>query len=141
LEDAILLKTERMRGLTIDPVERIARAEAGVLSLEVVRAAAKYGLTSLTGSSADVGVVGYALGGGLSFLGRKYGLAANNVRAIEIVTADGSLVRADRDHEPNLFWAARRPRQLRSRHGDRVGAFPDHPGGRGHPVVPDRTSP
>jgi hypothetical protein len=107
LNDTILVKTERMRGLTVDPVERIARAEAGVLSRELVRAAAKCGLTPLTGSSADVGVVGYTLGGGLSLLGRKYGLAANNVRAVELVTADGSLIRVDHDHEPELFWALR----------------------------------
>jgi FAD/FMN-containing dehydrogenase len=107
LDDTILIKTERMRGLTIDPVERIARAEAGVLSLELVQAAAPYGLAPLTGSAKDVGVVGYTLGGGLSLLGRKYGLAANSVRAIEMVTADGRLVRADRDHEPDLFWALR----------------------------------
>ena len=105
--DAILLKTERMRGLAIDSVGRVARVEAGVLASEVVRAAARHGLTPLTGSSPDVGVVGYTLGGGLSFLGRKHGLAANNVRAIGLVTADGSLVRADRDHEPDLFWAVR----------------------------------
>ena len=96
-----------MRGLSIDPVERTARAEAGVLSGEVVRAAARYGLAPLTASSADVGVVGYTLGGGLSLLGRKYGLAANHVRAIELVTADGSRVRADCDREPDLFWALR----------------------------------
>lgn len=107
LGDAILLKTERMRGLAIDSGERVARVEAGVLASEVVRAAAQHGLTPLTGSSPDVGVVGYTLGGGLSFLGRKHGLAANHVRAIELVTADGSLVRADRDHEPDLFWALR----------------------------------
>ena len=59
------------------------------------------------GSSPDVGVVGYTLGGGLSLLGRKYGLAANAVRAIELVTADGRLVRCDREHEPDLFWALR----------------------------------
>jgi UDP-N-acetylenolpyruvoylglucosamine reductase len=108
LGDTILVKTERMRGLSIDPVERIARAEAGVLSLELVRAAAQHGLASVAGSSRDVGVVGYTLGGGLSFpFGRRHGLAANSVRAIELVTADGSLVRADRDHEPDLFWALR----------------------------------
>ena len=65
------------------------------------------GSLALAGSSRDVGVVGYTLGGGLSFLGRKHGLAANGVRAIELVTADASLVRADRDHEPDLFWALR----------------------------------
>jgi FAD/FMN-containing dehydrogenase len=108
LGDAILVKTERMRGLAVDPVERIARAEAGVLSLELVRAAARHGLVSVAGSSRDVGVVGYTLGGGQSLpFGRRHGLAANSVRAIELVTADGRLVRADRDHEPDLFWALR----------------------------------
>jgi hypothetical protein len=107
LGDTILVKTERLRGLSVDPVERIARAEAGVLSLELVRAAAQHGLAWLGGPSRDVGVVGYTLGGGLSFFGRKHGLAANSVRAIELVTADASVVRADRDHEPDLFWALR----------------------------------
>jgi len=107
LAGTILLKTERMRGIRIDPAARIARAEAGVLWLEVVEAAARHGLAGLAGSSPDVGVVGYTLGGGLSFLGRKYGLAASHVHAIELVTADGRLVRADREHEPDLFWALR----------------------------------
>ena len=107
LTGTILLKTERMRGIRIDPAARIARAEAGVLWLEVVEAAARHGLAGLAGSSPDVGVVGYTLGGGLSFLGRKYGLAASNVHAIELVTADGRLVRADCEHEPDLFWALR----------------------------------
>ena len=107
LEDTILLKTERMRGVTIDAAMRTARVEAGVLWLEVVEAAARHGLAALAGSSPDVGVVGYTLGGGVSFLGRKYGLSANHVRAIELVTADGRLVRADREHEPDLFWALR----------------------------------
>ena len=96
-----------MRGVHIDPSARTARVEAGVLWLEVVEAAARHGLAALAGSSPDVGVVGYTLGGGLSFLGRKYGLCANAVRAVELVTADGGLVRADRDHEPDLFWALR----------------------------------
>jgi FAD/FMN-containing dehydrogenase len=107
LSGTILVKTERMRGIRIDPAARIARVEAGVVWLEVVEAAARHGLAGLAGSSPDVGMVGYTLGGGLSFLGRKYGLAASNVRAIELVTADGRLVRADREHEPDLFWALR----------------------------------
>jgi hypothetical protein len=107
LEDTILLKTERMRRVHIDPTARLARVEAGVLWIEVVEAAARHGLAALSGSSPDVGVVGYTLGGGLSFLGRKYGLCANAVRAVELVTADGRLVRADRDNEPDLFWALR----------------------------------
>ena len=96
-----------MHGIRIDPAARIARAEAGAVWLEVVEAAARHGLAGLAGSSPDVGVVGYTLGGGLSFLGRKYGLASSNVHAIELVTADGRLVRADREHEPDLSWALR----------------------------------
>ena len=96
-----------MRGVQIDPEARIARVEAGVLWLEVVEAAAEHGLAALAGSSPDVGVVGYTLGGGMSWLGRKYGLSANNVEAIELVTADGSVIRADRVNEPDLFWALR----------------------------------
>jgi len=107
LKDTILVKTERMRGVHIDPIGRLARVEAGTLWLEVVEAAAQHGLAALAGSSPDVGVVGYTLGGGLSWCGRKYGLAANAVRAIELVTADGRLVRCDHDHEPDLFWALR----------------------------------
>jgi UDP-N-acetylenolpyruvoylglucosamine reductase len=107
LSDTIVVKTERMRGVTIDPVARTARVQAGVLWLEVVEAAAQDGLAALAGSSPDVGVVGYTLGGGMSFLARKYGLSTNNVRAIELVTADGRLVRADPEIEPDLFWALR----------------------------------
>jgi FAD/FMN-containing dehydrogenase len=107
LEDTVLIKTERMRAVEIDLESRIARIDAGVRSLELVEAAARHGLAPLAGSSPDVGIVGYTLGGGLSWFGRKYGLAASNVHAIELVTADGRLVRADREHEPDLFWALR----------------------------------
>jgi FAD binding domain/Berberine and berberine like len=107
LEDTVLLKTERMRKVEIDSERRIARVEAGVLWLEVVEAAAEHGLATLAGSSPDVGVVGYTLGGGLSWLGRKHGLASNNVAAVELVTADGQLRRATRETEPDLFWAVR----------------------------------
>src|SRR5947209_3488538 len=107
LYDTILIKTERMREVRIDPERRIARVGAGVLWLEAVEAAAAYGLAGLQGSSPDVGVVGYTLGGGLSFMGRKHGLAANRVHAIEMVTAEGRLLRIDRDNDPDLFWALR----------------------------------
>jgi hypothetical protein len=107
LEDTILLKAERMRDIEIDPRNRTARVAAGALWLEVVEAAAEHGLAALAGSSPDVGVVGYTLGGGISFLGRRYGLAANHVRAIELVTADGLLLRVDGENEPDLFWALR----------------------------------
>ncbi|MGO9972282.1 MAG: FAD-binding oxidoreductase [Solirubrobacteraceae bacterium] len=107
LEDTVLVKTERMRGIEIDPEAQVARIDAGVRSVELVEAAAQHGLAPLAGSSPDVGVVGYTLGGGLSWFGRKHGLAASHVQAIELVTADGRLVHADREHEPDLFWALR----------------------------------
>ena len=107
MSDTILLKTERMRGVIIDPELRTARAEAGVIWIEVVEAAAEYGLAALAGSSPDVGVVGYTLGGGLSWLARKHGIGANQVTAIEVVTASGDIVRTDWANEPDLFWALR----------------------------------
>jgi hypothetical protein len=107
LHDTLLLRTDRMRGVTIDAQARIARADAGARSLEVVQAAAAHGLATVAGTSPDVGVVGYTIGGGIGLLSRRYGLAANMVHAIELVTADGALVRADRDEEPDLFWALR----------------------------------
>ena len=91
LEDTLLVKTTRMRRVTIDAGARIARVEAGAVWHQVVEAAAACGLAALAGSSPDVGVVGYTIGGGMSWLGRAYGLAANNVEAIEMVTADGAM--------------------------------------------------
>ena len=105
--DTILLKTSRLRGVEIDPETRIARVEAGVLWEEVSLAAGEHGLAALAGSSSDVGVVGYTLGGGLGWLARRYGLAANSVVAVELVTADGRRLRTDRSNEPDLFWAVR----------------------------------
>ena len=107
LRDTLLLRTDRMRGVTIDAPARIARADAGARSLEVVQAAAAHGLATVAGTSPDVGVVGYTIGGGIGLLSRRYGLAANKVHAIELVTADGRLIRADRDEQPELFWALR----------------------------------
>ena len=107
LADTILVKTSRMRGVQIDPDTRIARVEAGALWIDVTGPASEHGLAPLAGSSPDVGVVGYTLGGGLSWLGRKHGLACNSVTAIEIVTADGRLRRVDAETESELFWALR----------------------------------
>jgi hypothetical protein len=107
LENTVLIKTSRMRRVDIQPQARIARAEAGVEWHEVVAPAAEHGLLALHGSSPDVGVVGYTLGGGMGWLARKHGLAANSVTAIEIVTPDGVLRRVDRDNDPDLFWALR----------------------------------
>jgi hypothetical protein len=107
LEDTILVKTERMRGVEIDAGAQTARVEAGVLSLELAEAAAAQGLSSLPGTSPDVCITGFTLGGGLSWLGRRYGFACNRVRAVELVTADGEARTVDAENEPGLFWALR----------------------------------
>ena len=114
-----------MRGLEIDAEAQIARAEAGVIWEEVSLAAARHGLAGLAGSSPDVGVVGYTLGGGLGWLARRYGLAANSVVAVEIVTADGRQVARRRRARPRpLLGDPRRRRELRHRHRDRVRPLP-----------------
>jgi FAD binding domain len=107
LDGAMLLRTSRMRGVRIDPATSTARAEAGALWRDVTVPAGQYGLAGLAGSSPNVGVAGYTLGGGVGWLARRYGLAANSVTAAELVTPDGDRVRADAGHEPDLFWAVR----------------------------------
>jgi FAD/FMN-containing dehydrogenase len=107
LEDTILVKTERMRGIEVDAGAQTARVEPGVLSVELAEAAQAHGLSSLPGSSPDVGVTGFHLGGGLSWFSRKYGFACNRLRAIELVTADGEARTVDAANEPDLFWALR----------------------------------
>jgi hypothetical protein len=107
LDEAMLLRSTPMRQVAIDPASRIARVEAGALWQDVIVPAAEHGLAALAGSSPNVGVTGYTLGGGLGWLARRYGLAANSVTAAELVTPGGELVRADAGQEPDLLWAVR----------------------------------
>ncbi|MDQ0576780.1 FAD-binding oxidoreductase [Agromyces albus] len=107
LADVILLRTSELRGVEVDAEARVARVEPGALWADVVAAVAPHGLAALAGSSHDVGVVGYTLGGGVSWLARSHGLAANQVLAIELVTADGVERRVDAEHDGELFWALR----------------------------------
>ena len=107
LDGTVLLRTSSVRSVEVDPEQRVARVEAGAIWADVTAAAAAHGLAALAGSAADVGVVGYCVGGGLSWLGRRYGLACNSVRSFEVVTADGEAQRVDAGTEPELFWALR----------------------------------
>jgi FAD/FMN-containing dehydrogenase len=107
LADTVLVKTSGLGGVEIDPAGRIARVGAGVLWADVVDAAAPHGLIALHGSSPNVGVAGYSLGGGMGWLARSHGLQTNHVTAIELVTADGEIVRTDAANDPELFWALR----------------------------------
>jgi FAD/FMN-containing dehydrogenase len=96
-----------MRKVTVDATQRLARVEAGALWGDVVGPAAEHGLAGLAGSSPDVGVVGLTLGGGISWLSRRFGLTASSMVAAEVVTADGRMSRVDEQREPELFWALR----------------------------------
>lgn len=107
LSRTILLRTAELQEVSIDAGARTVRAGAGVLWGQVTSALAPHGLAALAGSSPDVGISGYTLSGGYSWLGRRHGLAANQVRAAEIVTGDGRVLRVDADTEPELFWAVR----------------------------------
>jgi FAD/FMN-containing dehydrogenase len=108
LEGTLLLKVALHDGeVEVDPIARTARVAAGAEWEDVVLAASRHGLAAMHGSSPNVGVVGYLLGGGLSFYGRRHGLAANHVLAFEAVTPDGVLRRIDAQHNPELFYALR----------------------------------
>ncbi|GIJ12285.1 FAD-binding oxidoreductase [Micromonospora andamanensis] len=106
--DAVVVTTRALRGVTVDPRRRVARAQAGALSGDVLDATLPLGLTPVNGSTPIVGIVGYTLGGGLSpTLGRRYGYAADHVRSFDLVTADGRLRRVTPHSDPELFFGVR----------------------------------
>jgi FAD binding domain-containing protein/berberine-like enzyme len=107
LEDVILVRTDALQGVEFDIERGVARVRAGARWADVVPRASALGLAALHGSTPDVSVAGYALGGGVGWYGRKHGLAANSIVAIELVTADGMLRRVDHHNDPDLFWALR----------------------------------
>ena len=103
----ILLRTGRLDTLQVDPATRSARIGAGVSSGQLQAAAAPHGLTALPGSSPIVSVTGVALGGGLSWFGRKHGWVADSITAYEIIDAGGQQRRVTAETQPDLFWALR----------------------------------
>jgi hypothetical protein len=107
MDGGLLISTRRMNRVSVDPGARTATVGAGATWADVLRAAAPHGLAGLCGSSTGVGVVGYTVGGGLPVLGRAYGWAADRVRSMEVVTADGVPRHVDAGSEPDLFWALR----------------------------------
>ncbi|WP_347353247.1 FAD-binding oxidoreductase [Intrasporangium sp.] len=107
LSDVVVIRTGALDEVTIDPERRIARVGGGAVWAPVVRAAGAHRLAALHGSSPDVGVAGYSLGGGLGWYARKLGMQASSLTAVVMVTADGDLVRADRSQNADLFWALR----------------------------------
>jgi FAD/FMN-containing dehydrogenase len=106
-DGGIVLNTGRMSSVLVDPDRRVAVVGPGARWGAVVGAAAQVGLAPVSGSAPDVGVVGFTLGGGVGWLSRKHGFAADGVLRAELVTADGDLVTASAAENPDLHWAIR----------------------------------
>jgi len=107
ITDGLVVATSRLDRVEIDPVSRIATIGAGTRWAPVVAAAAEHGLAPIAGSSANVGAVGYLLGGGLGPLARSHGFSSDYVRSFSVVTGTGDLVEASAQENPDLFWALR----------------------------------
>jgi FAD/FMN-containing dehydrogenase len=105
--DSLLILTSEMKEVRVDAASQTAWVGAGAKWGMVLAESQRLGLAPLLGSSPDVGVVGYTLGGGYGWLGRKYGMAADSVRSFEVVTADGELRRSSEVEHGDLFWGLR----------------------------------
>jgi len=103
----VVIDVSRMKRIDVDPVRRIARAQAGLNLGEFDAATQSHGLATTMGVNADTGIAGLTLGGGFGKLGRKHGLSCDNLTAVEIVTADGRLLQASPTENPDLFWGIR----------------------------------
>ncbi|MEV0282574.1 FAD-binding oxidoreductase [Kribbella sp. NPDC050820] len=103
--NGVLIATRDFNGVQVDPAAKTAWVEAGATWRQVIDAAAPYGLAPLSGSFPGVGAISYTLGGGVGLMARRHGFAADHVRRIEVVTADG--VRRNAEDDPELFWALR----------------------------------
>ncbi|MCX5006688.1 FAD-binding oxidoreductase [Streptomyces sp. NBC_00638] len=106
-DGGLTLDMSRMREVTVDPAARLAHAGPGCLLQDVDRATQQYGLATVLGFVSETGVAGLTLGGGFGYLTRRFGWTADNLKEVEIVTADGRIRTADRAENPDLFWAIR----------------------------------
>ncbi len=106
-DGGIVIDLAQMKGIRVDPVKCIVRAEAGLTLGEFVREIQPFGLVTTTGTVAGTGLAGLTLGGGLGWLMGKYGLTIDNLLAVEIVTADGQALTASATSHPDLFWGVR----------------------------------
>lgn len=104
-DDGVLIDLALMHTVNVDVEARVARAEPGATGADFDRATQKHGLATTLGVVSTTGIAGLTLGGGIGWLMRKHGLACDNLLSVELVTADGSLVTASADENPDLFWA------------------------------------
>jgi FAD/FMN-containing dehydrogenase len=107
VDDGAVIDLTAMKGIAVDPDARTARVQPGVIWRELDAATQEHGLAVPGGEVSDTGVAGLTLGGGIGWLGRKHGLACDNLRSVELVTASGEVVRASESDHPDLFWAVR----------------------------------
>ncbi|OLB58181.1 MAG: hypothetical protein AUI01_02870 [Ktedonobacter sp. 13_2_20CM_2_56_8] len=106
-DGGMVIDLSRMKGIWIDPEQKTAWAQAGLRLREFVQATQAYGLATTTGTVGGTGLAGLTLGGGLGWLMGKYGLTIDNLLAVDLVTADGQILRASASEHPDLFWGVR----------------------------------
>ncbi|HET6315524.1 MAG TPA: FAD-binding oxidoreductase [Chloroflexota bacterium] len=107
VDGGVVLDLSRMKGVSIDPRRGTAWVQPGATTADVAPKASRYGLSLPTGDVKSVGIGGLTRGGGIGFLVRKHGMTIDHLMSIEMVTADGRLVTASADENPDLFWAVR----------------------------------
>jgi FAD/FMN-containing dehydrogenase len=106
-DGAVMIDLAEMKGIDVDPAGRSVRAEAGLTWAELNDATAVHGLAVTGGAISSTGIAGLTLGGGLGWLMAKYGMAADNLLAVELVTAEGAIVEVTEASDADLFWALR----------------------------------
>lgn len=107
VDGGLMIDLAPMKGIHVDPYARTACAQGGVTWAELNRETQLHGLAVTGGVVSTTGIAGLTLGGGVGWLMGKYGLALDNLRAVELVTADGEVLRASKDDHADLFWAVR----------------------------------
>jgi len=106
-DDGLVVDLSHMKGVRVDPVARTARVEPGASLADFDHEAQAFGLATPLGINSTTGVAGLTLGGGFGWLSRKYGMTIDNLRAVDVVTADGEFVQASEDENADLFWGVR----------------------------------
>lgn len=106
-DGGLVIDLSLMKAVTVNAIDRLARAQSGVTLGELVQAIQVYGLGINTGTASDTGIAGITLGGGVGLLMGKFGLMCDSVRSFDVVTAEGALVRANANENPDLYWGLR----------------------------------